>query len=86
MTARQIEAKVAKRLPAIAQEAYSPIKDELMRLIELSKQGIPEAVFFGEVKQVFERVPQLYPLLRSGVIQDELETAMGEAIIGGLKL
>lgn len=86
MTARQIEAKVAKRLPAIAQEAYSPIKDELMRLIELSKQAIPEAVFFAEVKQAFERVPQLYPLLRSSVIQDELETAMGEAIIGGLKL
>lgn len=86
MTARQIQAKVAKRLPAIAQEAYSPIKDELIRLIELSKQSIPEAVFFAEVKRAFERVPQLYPLLRSSAIQDELETAMGEAVIGGLKL
>lgn len=86
MKARQIQARVAKRLPSIAQEAYGPIRDELLRLIELSKLGIPDAVFYAEVKQAFERIPQLYPLLRSNVIQDELETAMGEAIIGGLKV
>ena len=83
MKAADISARSEKRLPELVKRAYSAIDNELARLMELAPT-MTAAQFVREVEKAIERVPSLYPLLDSGPIQDELETAMGEAIIGGI--
>jgi hypothetical protein len=83
MTSKQIMARVEPRFPEIVKRAYAAIDAELAGLLERA-ETMPIAVFYREVEAAIERVPLLYPLLDSAPISDELETAMGEAIIGGI--
>lgn len=83
MTADEIIARTEKRLPELAKRSYAAIDAELARLMDMAGK-MPVGAFAMEVEAAIERVPSLYPLIDQGPIQDELETAIGEAIIGGL--
>jgi hypothetical protein len=84
MTADEIQSNVEKRLPGLIKQAYAAIDNELADLMDKAER-MPPAVFYREVQAAIDRVPSLYPLLDSRPIQDELETSIGEAIIGGLQ-
>jgi hypothetical protein len=84
MKADDIMANVERRLPELAKRSYAPIDAELARLIDLADK-MPPAVFFREMELALERVPALWELMDARPIQDELETAIGEAIIGGIE-
>jgi len=84
MKAEAIIANSEKRLPELIKRAYAPIDSEVSRLLELAGK-IPDAVFYYEMEQALERVPSLWELMDARPIQDELETAIGEAIIGGIE-
>lgn len=84
MTADEIMANVEKRLPELVKRAYAPIDVEVSRLLDMAGK-MPEAVFFREIEAAFERIPALWDYMDSLPIQDELETAIGEAIIGGIE-
>lgn len=83
MTADTIAKRSEARIPELAKVAYAPIDAEMARLLDLAEK-MPPAAFFYEVEQAIARVPSLYKLMDQRPIQDELETAIGEAIIGGL--
>lgn len=84
MTADEISRRAEKRIPDLVKVAYAALDAELAQLMDKAEK-MPIAAFYREVELALERVPQLYPLLDSRLIQDELETAIGEAIIGGLE-
>lgn len=84
MTADEISNRAEKRIPDLVKVAYAALDAELAQLMDKAEK-MPIAAFYREVELALERVPQLYPLLDSRPIQDELETAIGEAIIGGLE-
>jgi hypothetical protein len=84
MKANEIMANVEKRLPELAKRSYAPIDNELSRLMDLAEK-MPPAAFFREMEAALERVPTLWVLMDPRPIQDELETAIGEAIIGGIE-
>ena len=83
MTADDIAKRAEERIPSLVKVAYAPIDTELARLMDLAEK-MPPAAFYREVESAIQRIPSLYPLMDHRPIQDELETAMGEAIIGGL--
>ena len=84
MTAEQIAARSEARIPALVRLAYATIGNELAELMDKAAKQ-PPAVFFREVEAAIERADDLYAELDQKPIQDELETAIGEAIIAGLK-
>lgn len=84
MTADEISSLAEKRIPDLVKVAYAALYAEIRQLMDKAEK-MPDAAFYREVELALERVPQLYRLLDSRPIQDELETAIGEAIIGGLE-
>jgi len=83
MTEDEIIARTEKRFPELAKRSYAPIDAELSRLMDLAGK-MPIGAFAREVEAAIERAASLYPLMDQRPIQDELESAIGEAIIGGL--
>jgi hypothetical protein len=83
MTAEQVKAKYTKRFPDIAEAWLAVIDRELADLMDKSER-MTIGAFYAEVEASLARIPRMFDELGIQGLSEELEEAIGEAVIAGL--
>jgi len=73
-----------EQLREVASEWLAPIDEVLADLMDKS-QRMTIGAFIKEVKQVIERIPQMYGMLNAQALTDALENEIGKAMLKGIE-
>ncbi|MCC6356916.1 MAG: hypothetical protein IT577_23770 [Verrucomicrobiae bacterium] len=80
----ELAANTRDELPEIARKTFGPAWAEIDRLIAMAEDpDVGDAAFLAAVKDLHDRVPELWDKIDSSHMADALERAMGAALANG---